>query len=103
MRELAPGVWHVTGGLLPNSINTYLLGDVLVDAGARHDAGRILKALQGHTVTAHALTHAHADHQGSSHAVCERLGIPFWVGAADVAAAEDPQVMLAEMPDSVMA
>ena len=31
--------------------------------------------------TAHALTHAHPDHQGASHAVCERLGLPFWVGA----------------------
>lgn len=103
MRELAPGVWHVSGGLLPNAINTYLLGDVLVDAGSRHDAGRILKALAGHAVTAHALTHAHADHQGSSHAVCERLGVPFWVGAADVAAAQDPRVMLTEMPGSVMA
>jgi hydroxyacylglutathione hydrolase len=103
MRELAPGVWQLHGGLIPNAINTYLLGDVLVDAGARFDAGRIINELHDRTVTAHALTHAHADHQGSSHAVCERLGIPFWVGARDVAAAEDPRQMLAEMPDTLMA
>ena len=102
MRELAPGVWQLAG-LLPNVVNTYLIGDVLVDAGSRHDTGRILKQLRGREVRAHSLTHAHADHQGASHAVCERLGIPFWVGEADVAAAEDPRVMLAEMPDHFMA
>ena len=40
-------------------------------------------------MSAHALTHAHPDHQGASAAVCERLGIPYWVGATDVPLAED--------------
>jgi hydroxyacylglutathione hydrolase len=102
MRELAPGVWQL-GGLLPNVVNTYLIGDVLVDAGSRQDTGRIISQLEGRPLTAHALTHAHADHQGASHAVCERFGVPFWVGEADVAAAEDPRVMLQEMPDHFMA
>ena len=31
---------------------------------------------------AHALTHAHPDHQGASKQVCDTLGVPFWVGAA---------------------
>ena len=39
-------------------------------------------------LSAHALTHAHPDHQGASHAVCERLGIPLWCGADDADAME---------------
>ena len=46
------------------AINVYLMGDVLVDAGIRSDSKRILRQLQGHSVTAHALTHVHPDHQG---------------------------------------
>lgn len=34
-------------------------------------------------MNAHALTHAHPDHFGSSHRVCERLGIPLWCGERD--------------------
>jgi glyoxylase-like metal-dependent hydrolase (beta-lactamase superfamily II) len=41
-------------------------------------------------VNAHALTHAHPDHQGASHAICERLQIPLWCGEADVHAMETP-------------
>jgi hydroxyacylglutathione hydrolase len=39
-------------------------------------------------VRAHALTHAHPDHFGSSHAVCEALGIPLWCGERDAAVVE---------------
>jgi len=39
-------------------------------------------------VSAHALTHAHPDHFGSSHAVCEALGIPLWCGERDAAVVE---------------
>jgi hydroxyacylglutathione hydrolase len=97
MRELAPGV-HQLRGVLPNVINTYLLGGVLVDAGSRFDRGRILKELRGHRVTAHAITHAHPDHQGASHAVCEALGIPFWVGEHDADAAETPRLIGLRQP-----
>jgi hydroxyacylglutathione hydrolase len=87
MREVAPGV-HMLGGFPPNAINVYLAGDVLIDAATKRSRRRILRELDGHRVTAHALTHAHPDHQGASRAVCERLAIPFWVGEGDVAAAE---------------
>src|SRR4051794_14802686 len=97
MRELAPGVRQL-GGLLPNVINTYLLDDVLVDAGSRFDVRRILKELAGHRVGAHALTHAHPDHQGASHRVCESLGLPYWVGARDADAAEDPRLIGVRQP-----
>ncbi|HVL95472.1 MAG TPA: MBL fold metallo-hydrolase [Solirubrobacteraceae bacterium] len=102
MRELAPDVWHI-GTFPPYTINAYLLGDVLVDALTRRDGKRILKALDGRKVTAHALTHAHADHQGASHAVCSALGIPFWVGAADADAAENPKLIAERQPSNPIA
>ena len=98
MKEIAPGVWQLRSSLVPNTINTYLVGDVLVDAGARMDRGRILKELTGRQLSAHVLTHAHADHQGASKAVCEQFGVPFWVHEGDVAAAEDPETIKATMP-----
>jgi hydroxyacylglutathione hydrolase len=75
-------------GFPPNAINVYLMGDVLVDAATRHSGRRILRQLRGHTVTAHALTHAHPDHQGASKEVCEALEIPLWCGERDVHAME---------------
>jgi glyoxylase-like metal-dependent hydrolase (beta-lactamase superfamily II) len=96
MRELAPGV-HRLDGLPGDPLNVYLLEDVLVDSGSRLDEGRIVRQLAGRKVRAHALTHAHPDHLGSSRAVCERLGLPFWVGTGDADAAEDPAVMEARL------
>ena len=52
------------------------------------DRRRILEQLSGRTVSAHALTHAHPDHFGSSHAVCQALDIPLWCGARDAAVVE---------------
>jgi hydroxyacylglutathione hydrolase len=87
MKELADGVWHLSG-FPPNNINVYVLGDVLIDAGLAFDRRRILRQIAGRPIHVHALTHAHFDHYGSSHAICEELGIPLWCGAADVAAVE---------------
>jgi glyoxylase-like metal-dependent hydrolase (beta-lactamase superfamily II) len=87
MRELAPGVRQLRG-LPPNAINVYVLGDVLIDAGTRWARRRILRQLRGRRLAAHALTHAHPDHQGASHAVCEALRIPLWCGTGDVEAME---------------
>jgi glyoxylase-like metal-dependent hydrolase (beta-lactamase superfamily II) len=87
VKELAPGVWQLKGFPADN-INVYLAGDVLIDAGTALDRRRILRQISGRTVTAHALTHAHFDHYGSSHAICTTLGIPLWCGADDVAAVE---------------
>jgi glyoxylase-like metal-dependent hydrolase (beta-lactamase superfamily II) len=83
---------HILSGFPPYAINVYLMGDVLVDAGSRHAAKRILRQLNGRTVSAHALTHAHADHQGSSHEVCEELRIPLWCGEHDADAVEDGRI-----------
>ncbi|HEV7585368.1 MAG TPA: MBL fold metallo-hydrolase [Solirubrobacteraceae bacterium] len=89
MRELAGDVFMLRG-LPPNAINVYVIGDVLVDAATRQAERRIMRQISGRTINAHALTHAHPDHQGSSHAICERLGIPLWCGQGDVPAMETP-------------
>lgn len=87
IETVAPGVVRLV--LWPrDAINAYLLGDVLVDAGLGFGRRGLLAALSGVTVRAHALTHAHFDHQGGSHAVCEHFGVPLWCGAGDRAAVE---------------
>jgi hydroxyacylglutathione hydrolase len=92
MKQLAPDL-YLLDGFPPYGINVYLIGDVLVDAATRHAGRRILRQLQGRTVTAHALTHAHPDHQGASHEICETLSIPLWCGELDADAAENGRIM----------
>jgi glyoxylase-like metal-dependent hydrolase (beta-lactamase superfamily II) len=87
MKQLAENV-HQLSGLPPNAINVYLLGDVLIDAATRQARRRIMRQIADRTLSAHALTHAHPDHQGSSHAICESLEIPLWCGQGDVPAME---------------
>ena len=103
MKQLAPGLFHINCLPIPNSVNAFLVDDVLVDAGARQSTGLIMRALKGHTVGAHALTHAHPDHQGASHAICERLGIPYWVPELDVEAAENPALIGQRQPNHPIA
>jgi glyoxylase-like metal-dependent hydrolase (beta-lactamase superfamily II) len=92
VKQLADGVWLLRG-FPPNAINVYLVGDVLIDAGTKHSYRRILRQIRGHAVTAHALTHAHPDHQGSSHTVCEALRIPLWCPERDVPAMESGDIL----------
>ena len=87
MKRVAEDVWMLSG-FPPNAINVYLAGDVLVDAGTRFAARRILRQVRGRPIAAHALTHAHPDHRGSSHTLCQTLGLPLWCGTADVAVVE---------------
>jgi hydroxyacylglutathione hydrolase len=87
MKELAPDVWQL-GGLPPNGINVYVIGDVLIDAATRRAGRRILRQIEGREITLHALTHAHPDHQGASAEVCEKLAIPLACHADDVDAME---------------
>jgi glyoxylase-like metal-dependent hydrolase (beta-lactamase superfamily II) len=99
VREVAAGVWKLSG-LPPNAINVFLVEDVLVDAGTRLARRRILRQLAGRRVTTHVLTHAHPDHQGASHDVCEQLGLPLWCGGADAPAAERPELIRDRQPDA---
>lgn len=96
MKPIAEDVF-VLEGFPPYAVNVYLLGEVLVDAATRFDARRLLRRLKGRAVTAHALTHVHPDHQGSSAAICQKLDIPLWCGAPDAEAMETPGLMIARM------
>jgi glyoxylase-like metal-dependent hydrolase (beta-lactamase superfamily II) len=102
VKEVAEGVWHLNTFFFPNGVNAYLVGDVLIDAGGRQAAKRILRDLEGRTITAHALTHTHADHQGSSHAVCTALGIPYWVPEGEADLAEDAERIPEGYPDTAL-
>ena len=84
---MAEGVWLLTGR--PEYwLNQYLTGDVLIDSGTPAAARRLLRDIQNRAVVAHAITHAHPDHYGSSKALTERLKLPFWCPADDADALE---------------
>jgi hypothetical protein len=52
MKQIAKGVFQLP--LMPrNSINCYLLEDVLIDAGIRSSANSILRQVANHEVNAH--------------------------------------------------
>lgn len=87
VHQLADDVWQLAG-FPPNNRNVYILGEVLLDAGIAPDRARILRQVAHRTISLHALTHAHPDHYGASHAICAALGIPMWCGAGDVNAVE---------------
>jgi hydroxyacylglutathione hydrolase len=98
VKEIAADVFHIDCMRIPHAINAYVIGDVLVDAGGRRHAQRIMRALGGRRLSAHVITHAHPDHQGASHAICTRLSVPFWVGEGDVDAAQTPALIRERQP-----
>ncbi len=98
MKKIAPDVFQIP--LMPrNSINAYLIEDVVIDAGIRSSANLLLKNLKNYEVNTHALTHAHADHQGSSKRLCENHKIPLWCSASEVPQAESGLVTV-EYPNA---
>ena len=96
MVEVADGVWRLSAPL-PWVINIYLIrtpdGDVLIDAGTRWAAGRVLRELRGRRLAMVALTHVHPDHQGAAAEVCRRFGVPLACHEADVDAMEGRRPM----------
>lgn len=92
MKNIAKDVYQIPL-LLRNAINCYVIEDVLIDAGIRSSANTILKTLKGKSITKHALTHAHADHQGSSKIICETLNIPLLCSAPEKTLAENGNVI----------
>ena len=97
MHQIAEDVWQIP--LLPrNGVNAYVIGDVLIDAGAKPQAGKILKALAGRSISAHAITHAHGDHVGGSKKIVDALGVPFWCPAGDANDVEAGRQTIAESP-----
>ncbi len=83
MLEVAPGV-HQISLFGSHTINAYLVGDILIDAGIRGSVTKLEAALQHHKLRAHVLTHAHADHQGASHTICSNRQIPLWIHEFEV-------------------
>ena len=87
MREIANDVFHVP--VTPrNGVNTYVIGNVLVDTGLATSAGRLKNLVREHDVKAIALTHAHGDHVGSARKLKDEFGLPVWVGTKDREATE---------------
>ena len=72
----------------PDLVNVYLVGETLIDSGVPLARRKLLRFLETRRVSSHALTHGHPDHQGCSHAVCERFGIPLLCGEGDREAVE---------------
>ncbi len=82
MHTIADGVWQLP--LTPrNGINAYMIGDVLVDTGIKQSAGKIAGLLEGRSVSAIALTHAHGDHAGAVARLAAQFGVPVLCGTAD--------------------
>jgi glyoxylase-like metal-dependent hydrolase (beta-lactamase superfamily II) len=93
MREVADDVFHLS--LAPrSSVNAYLIGDTLVDAGLSLHAKKVLGLVRGRVVAQHVLTHAHLDHAGGTRKVVDALRIPVRAGALDlpVVHSGDPEV-----------
>jgi hydroxyacylglutathione hydrolase len=85
MRQIADDVWHVPLGPR-DTVNAYILGDVLVDAGYKMMGGRAAAAARERGVTSHALTHPHLDHAGGSARVIGELELAgVAVGVVDAA------------------
>jgi glyoxylase-like metal-dependent hydrolase (beta-lactamase superfamily II) len=92
MKEVAKNVYQIA--LFPrNGINCYVIDDILIDAGIRSSSIKILKAVKNNKITKHVLTHAHADHQGSSSLVCNALNIPLWTSKLEKENAESGKVI----------
>jgi len=84
---VSQSIWRIPL-IQPDLLNVYIAGKTLIDSGGRLARRRLLSFLEGRDLSTHALTHAHPDHQGCSHAVCERFGVPLLCGEGDREAQE---------------
>jgi hydroxyacylglutathione hydrolase len=96
VQKVAPGVTMLRGR--PPNGNSYLLGDVLVDSATRPGTKRLLAALRGRRLSAHALSHVHPPTQGASAAVCAEFGVAAWCGAGDAGVLASGRIVEAQ-PD----
>ena len=85
LHQLASGLALARGGP-GRTLNVYLLGDVVLDAGVRWSRRRLARQFAGRQLSAHLLTHAHFDHAGCSAWLCHAFNLPLWCGTGDAAA-----------------
>jgi len=82
---MAEGIRRLESSLL--SPNLYLLTHaddrVLVDAGTRRGADKILRQIDEQPPRVLLLTHVHPPTQGASTQLCRQLGLELWCGAGD--------------------
>lgn len=88
IQMIAHHVWQVRNRFPTNSINVYLIEDVLIDAATRWDASILLRQLEHIPLSQVALTHCHPDHQGAVKQICRTRSIPLACPEADVASME---------------
>lgn len=90
MKEIAPDL-YLLRGFPPVAFNVYVIragsGWILVDTSTRHSRRRILRQFPG-KLDAILITHAHADHAGTMHAIATETGAPVWTGERDADAVE---------------
>ncbi|MEN0046937.1 MAG: MBL fold metallo-hydrolase [Bacteroidota bacterium] len=87
VNKVAENVLHIP--LMPrNSINCYIIEGTLVDAGIRNSYKKLRKIVSANPIHTHVLTHAHADHQGSSQAICDEFSVPLICHEKEVPRAE---------------
>lgn len=101
MKEIAPGVWQLAGYPF-NAINVYVAGTTLIDSATKLAHRRIMRQIRDRGITELALTHAHADHQGSAAFVCDQLGIPLACHADDVEFMEGRREYVRERGEPVL-
>jgi glyoxylase-like metal-dependent hydrolase (beta-lactamase superfamily II) len=95
MHQVADGVFHIPL-MARDGVNAYLIGDVLVDAGTPQTAKKLLRALEGRPLGAHALTHAHVDHAGGTRAVADARDVAVWAGERDAGDVESGRPAVAD-------
>ena len=82
LQQVTDGVW--SGPTVPGPwLNLVVVDDVVVDSGLRWSRGRLVELLRGRELSGHVVTHAHADHLGSTAWLCRSLGLPLQMGAPD--------------------
>ncbi len=94
MKPVAQHVYLLPGR--PPNANSYLIGDVLVNAGTRPGTQRLLRRLRGQTVRTLLLTHVHPPTQGGAAEVCQTFDADIWCGEADADTMESGDILSAQ-------
>jgi glyoxylase-like metal-dependent hydrolase (beta-lactamase superfamily II) len=94
VKLLARDVYLVPG--LPPNANSYVVGDVLVNAGTRWGAGRLIRRVRDRPLGALLLTHVHPPTQGGAARVCRELGVEAWCGEGDAEVLESGDIVSAQ-------